>query len=257
MRIAILFVALLTVSGAGRAMACDPVSIYAAASTTDAVRDIAEAFTTESGCEITTVFAGSSTLAKQIEAGAPASIFLSANESWMEELAAKSLTLQNTRSDLLSNELVLITTKGEPFDFRFSEGADLAAALEGQRLALANPDGVPAGIYAKQALTAMNLWDGIKKNVVFADDVRAALAWVARGEARAGIVYRTDARITPDVEVVAAVPAATHDQVNYPVSLIAGQENPTARDFLAYLKGPSSARIFAKYGFAPLEAPIN
>lgn len=257
MRHAILFAALLTIVGVGSASACEPVSIFAAASTTDAVSDIASAFKEESGCEVTTVFAGSSTLAKQIEAGASAAIFLSANESWMDELDSKGLTVQNTRSDLLANDLVLVAPQGEPLDFAFGDGADLAAALDGCRLALANPDGVPAGIYAKQALTKMGLWDSVQENVVAAEDVRAALAWVARGEARAGIVYRTDARISPDVVIAAAVPSETHDPVNYPVSLVAGHENETAKEFLAYLKGPAGARVFAEYGFTPLEAPVN
>lgn len=257
MRVAVFFTALVTILGAGSAMACEPVSIYAAASTTDAVRDIAGSFEDEAGCAVTTVFAGSSTLAKQIEAGAPAAIFLSANESWMDELDAKGLTIRETRTDLLANDLVLISPIDEPLDFQFTEDADLMAALEGGRLALANPDGVPAGIYAKQALTKMGLWDAVRESVVAAEDVRAALVWVARGEARAGIVYRTDARISRDVEIAAAVPSDTHNPVNYPVSLIAGHESGTARDFLAYLKGPSGARIFAEYGFTPLEAPVN
>lgn len=257
MRVTVFFSALVMTLSAGNAIACEPVSIYAAASTTDAVSDIAGSFQGETGCEVTTVFAGSSTLAKQIEAGAPAAIFLSANESWMDELDGKGLVVSGTRSDLLANDLVLISPRDEPLDFQFTEGADFMAALEGGRLALANPDGVPAGIYAKQALTKMGLWDAVRKNVVAAEDVRAALVWVARGEARAGIVYRTDARISSDVEIAAAVPADTHDPVNYPVSLIAGHENGTARDFLAYLKGPSGARIFAEYGFTPLEAPVN
>ena len=257
MRATSFLLVLLALFSAGRAFACEPVSIYAAASTTDAVNDIASAFKKETGCHVTTVFAGSSTLAKQIEAGAPASLFLSANESWMDELERKGLVAPDTRSDLLANDLVLVVPKGEPLDFKFGHGANLAAALEGGRLALANPDGVPAGIYAKQALTKMDLWNGVKESIVAAEDVRAALAWVARGEARAGIVYRTDARISPDVEIAAAVPGDSHDPVNYPLSLVAGQESETARDFLAYLKGPAGARVFAEHGFTPLEAPVN
>lgn len=257
MRKTIFCLTFLTAFAAGNAYACDEVSIYAAASTTDAVTEIAGAFHGETGCKVTTVFAGSSTLAKQIEAGAPASVFLSANESWMDELEKKEIVLADTRSDLLANDLVLVVPKDEPLDFSFADGADLEAALDGGRLALANPDGVPAGIYAKQALMKMGLWSGVEKSVVVAEDVRAALTWVTRGEARAGIVYRTDARISPDVEIAAAVPEETHDPVNYPVSLVAGHQSETAKEFLAYLKGPAGAKVFASYGFTPLETPVN
>lgn len=257
MRVTLCCLAFLAALGAGKAIACEPVSIFAAASTTDAVTGIAQAFEAETGCNVTAVFAGSSTLAKQIEAGAPASIFLSANESWMDELEKKNLVLPGTRSDLLANELVLVVQKGQKLEFSFDEDADLAAALAGGRLALANPDGVPAGIYAKQALTQTRHWDGVAASIVAAEDVRAALVWVARGEARAGIVYRTDARISTDVEIAVAVPEETHDPVRYPVSLVTGRANKTARDFLAYLKGPAGARVFAEYGFTPLDTPVN
>ncbi|WP_421860673.1 molybdate ABC transporter substrate-binding protein [Parvibaculum sp.] len=257
MRVTLCCLALLMAFGSKQALACEPVSIFAAASTTDAVTGIAQAFEAKTGCKVTAVFAGSSILAKQIEAGAPASIFLSANESWMDELEKENLVMPGTRSDLLANELVLVVQKGQKLDFSFDEDTDLAAALAGERLAIANPDGVPAGIYAKQALTQMGLWDGVVTSIVAAEDVRAALVWVARGEARAGIVYRTDARISPDVEIAAAVPEETHDPVRYPVALVAGRANETARDFLAYLRGPAGARVFAEYGFTPLGTPVN
>ena len=257
MRLTPLFAAILTVLSAGGALACEPVSIYAAASTTDAVTDISKDFIAQTGCKVTTVFAASSTLAKQIEAGAPASIFLSANESWMDELEKNELIVADTRIDLLANDLVLIAPKDQPLDFSFAEDTDLSSALEGGRLALANPDGVPAGIYAKQALVHMGLWESVERSVVAADDVRAALIWVARGEARAGVVYRTDASISPDVVVAAAIPAGTHDPVNYPVALVTSNVNDTARRFLAHMKGPAGARVFAEYGFTHLEAPVN
>lgn len=257
MRVPLLPLAFVICLACEDALACEPVSIYAAASTTDAVTEIAKAFDEETGCKVTTVFAGSSTLAKQIEAGAPASIFLSANESWMDELDKQGLIAADTRTDLLANDLVLVTPKGRPLGFGFDENEDLAAALEGGRLALANPDGVPAGLYAKQALIHMGLWEAVEGSVVAADDVRAALVWVARGEARAGIVYRTDARISPEVEIAATVPANTHAPVNYPVTLVAQHENDTARQFLAYMKGPAGARVFAEFGFTHLAAPVN
>jgi len=242
---------------AGRAAACEPVSIYAAASTTDAVKDIAEAFRAETGCTITTVFASSSILAKQIDAGAPASLFLSANEEWMDELQQRGLLAAGTRTDLLANDLVLIMPKGQPLDFSFGEGANLASALKNGRLALGDPEGVPAGIYAKQALVRLGQWDAVSARIVASDDVRTALAWVARGEARAGIVYRTDARISPDVDIAVAIPENSHEPVRYPIAAIEGRVNGTSSEFMAFVTGLSGAGIFARHGFTPLATPVN
>ncbi|MCF8470980.1 MAG: molybdate ABC transporter substrate-binding protein [Parvibaculum sp.] len=239
------------------ATACEPVTIFAAASTTDAVSEIAKSFKGISGCEITTVFASSSILAKQIDAGAPAAIYLSANESWMDDLETKGRLVAGTRTDILGNELVLIAPEDEPLDFTFDSGADLAAALGTGRLALGNPDGVPAGIYAKEALVTLGLWDNLSPNIVASEDVRGALAWVARGEARAGIVYRTDAQISSEVTIVATIPERSHKTIRYPIALIEDRENKTAREFLAYLEGAAGAAIFARYGFTQLTAAVN
>tara|TARA_R110002110_G_scaffold143118_6_gene331802 strand:+ start:1519 stop:2304 length:786 start_codon:yes stop_codon:yes gene_type:complete len=241
----------------GSASACEPVAIFAAASTTDAVSEIAKSFTGISGCEITTVFAGSSILAKQIDAGAPAMIYLSANESWMDDLEAKGRLVAGTRTDILGNDLVLIAPKDEPLDFTFDSGAGLAAALGAGRLALGNPDGVPAGIYAKEALVTLGQWDSLSPNIVASEDVRGALAWVARGEARAGIVYRTDAKASPEVTIIATVPEHSYRKIRYPIALIRDRENKTARAFFAYLKGAPGAAIFARYGFTQLTAAAN
>lgn len=241
----------------GSASACEPVAIFAAASTTDAVSEIAKSFKGQSGCEVTTVFAGSSMLAKQIDAGAPAAIYLSANENWMDDLETKGRLVAGTRTDILGNDLVLIAPKDEPLDFTFDSGADLAAALRTGKLALGNPDGVPAGIYAKEALVTLGLWDALSSNIVAAEDVRGALAWVARGEARAGIVYRTDAQISPKVTIIATIPEHSYKNIRYPIALIEDRENETARNFFAYLKGAPGAAIFARYGFTQLPAAAN
>lgn len=255
-RFALLVAALLTV-GASPAVACEPVSVYAAASTTDSLTEIARAFAVETGCEVMTVFASSSTLAKQIEAGAPAAIFLSANSDWMDRVEDGDLLAPDTRKDILGNDLVLIAPKSEPLAYRFADDASLAAAIGEGRLALGNPDGVPAGIYAKEALVHLGEWDGVASRVIAGDDVRTALAWVARGEARAGIVYRTDAQVSPDVVIVDTVPEDAHEPVRYPIALIEENTNETARDFLAFTSGATASRIFARFGFTPLGAQVN
>ncbi|MBI1262457.1 MAG: molybdate ABC transporter substrate-binding protein [Rhizobiales bacterium] len=240
--------------------ACEPTSIFAAASTTDAVTTIAADFETRTGCKITTVFAGSSTLAKQIEAGAPAQIFLSANESWMDKLAADHLIDTASRQKLLGNELVLIAPKNETLSFSFGEGQSLKAAIGKGKLALADPASVPAGIYAREALTHLKLWDALADQIVAAGDVRAALAWVERGEARAGIVYRTDARISDKVVIVAALPDDSHEAVTYPVALVTDRQmttNDTAQRFMAYLASDDASKVFADFGFKPMSVPVN
>lgn len=242
------------------AFACEPTSIYAAASTKDALTKIAAEFESDTGCKIDMVFAGSSTLAKQIGAGAPAQLFLSANESWMDKLAGQKLIDTKSRKDLLGNELVLIAPAGEPLTFAFTKGADLQAKLGDGKLALADPDAVPAGIYAKQSLTTLGMWDGVSRQIVAAEDVRAALAWVERGEARAGIVYRTDARIAKNVTIVVALPEDSHEAVNYPVALVMDAKTAptqTAKQFLSYLSSTKSSEVFADFGFKPLSMPTN
>lgn len=260
MRIKVSLLALTLFALPVSAHACEPTSIYAAASTKDALTKIATDFEGKTGCKIDMVFAGSSTLAKQIASGAPAQLFLSANESWMDKLTDQKLIDTASRRDLLGNELVLIAPAGEALAFSFTKGADLHAALGDGKLALADPEAVPAGIYAKQSLTNLGMWDGISHQVVAAEDVRAALAWVERGEARAGIVYRTDARIASKVTIVAALPEESHEAVNYPVALIDdGKTAPTqtARQFLSYLLSAKSSEVFSHFGFKPLALPTN
>lgn len=257
MRHFLLPLAVLVGFAAKPALGCEPVSVYAAASTTDALTEVAQSFAAKTGCEVTTVFASSSTLAKQIEAGAPATIFLSANVGWMDRLEEADLLVPDTRTDLLGNDLVLVAPKAEPLSYRFSSDAGLATALGKGKLALGNPDGVPAGIYAKEALIHLGEWEAVTSSVIAGDDVRTALAWVARGEARAGIVYRTDAQISPDVAIADTVPGDAHQPVRYPIALIEDNANETARDFLAFARSATASRIFDQFGFTPLLAPVN
>lgn len=240
--------------------ACEPTSLFAAASTTDAVTKIAGDFEVKTGCKVTTVFAGSSTLAKQIEAGAPAQLFLSANESWMDKLASDGLVDSATRMDLLGNELVLIAPKDEALQYSFEEGASLTTAIGDGKLALADPEAVPAGIYAREALIHLKLWDDVAGQIVSSGDVRAALAWVERGEARAGIVYRTDARISDKVIIVATIPNDSHEAVTYPLALVVEGQKPaseTAKAFMTYLSSAKASKVFAAFGFTSLSAPAN
>jgi molybdate transport system substrate-binding protein len=217
--------------------------VFAAASLTEALDAVNAGF---KGAKITTSYAGSSALARQIEAGAPADVFISANPGWMDRLQKDGLIVAGTRHELLTNHLVVIGHKGaKPFT-SFSE---LDAALGKNRLALAMTKAVPAGIYARQALTAAGLWDRIAPRVAEADNVRAALRLVDWNEAPYGIVYSTDAVADKDkVTVVWRIDDSLHDPIRYPVGLVKGA-HPAAADYLAYLRSPAAAAIFARYGF--------
>ncbi len=232
------------------ALAAEKVTVFAAASTTNALTDIGKLFVEKKLGEFTPSFASSSTLAKQIEGGAPANIFLSANEEWMDYLEEKKLIDVATRSNLLSNKIVLIA----PADSKLSKvdisaNFDLAKLLAGGKLAMGDPDHVPVGMYGKTALEKLGAWQGVEGNVARAKDVRAALALVERGEAPLGIVYATDAAITDKVKVVGIFPEDSHPPIAYPIALVAGAETPAAKSFLELLKTTEARVIFEKYGF--------
>jgi molybdate transport system substrate-binding protein len=222
--------------------------VFAAASLTNAVGDIGEAFTARTGVALKCSFASSSVLARQIEAGAPADLFLSADTGWMDYLERRGLLRPGTRRDLLGNELVLIAPVGSSVHLTLAPGVNLAAALSSGRLATGDPDSVPAGRYAKAALTSLGLWGELSSRLARAENVRAALEYVARGEAPLGIVYRTDALAEKRVRVVAVFPAASHPPIVYPVALTAraGAEAAAFEDFLL---GDEARRIFSRYGF--------
>ena len=195
-------------------------------------------------------YAASSQLAKQIEAGAPAELFISADQDWMDYVATRKLIVADTRGDLLGNALVLVAPKDSKVQLAIAPGFDLAGALGADgKLALGEPNSVPAGKYAKAALTKLGVWDGVATHVVAADNVRAALNFVVRGEAALGVVYRSDAVSEPAVRVVATFPGDSHAPIIYPAALVAGHATPAARKLLELLKQPKQQAVFKELGF--------
>ena len=226
------------------------VTVFAAASTTNAISDIGKLFEAQGQGKLRASFASSSTLAKQIESGAPAEIFLSANENWMDYLEQKGLVLAGSRIDYLGNSLVLVAPADSQIKAEIRPGFPLLEWLGQGRLSLGDPDHVPAGIYAKAALTKLGVWDQVEPRLARAADVRGALALVERGETPLGIVYATDAAITPKVKVVGVFPEDSHPAIVYPLALVGEKASPTAKAFYEFLRGPEARAIFNKYGFA-------
>lgn len=224
--------------------------VFAAASTTNAVTDIGNAFAAKGLGKIKASYASSSALAKQIESGAPASVFISADEQWMDYVDQKKLLVANTRVDLLGNKLVLIAPKDSKIKTEITKGMDIGKLLGGGRMSVGDPAHVPAGLYAQEALKNLGLWDQVKDHLASAEDVRAALAFVERGETPLGIVYATDAAISDKVKVIATFPDGSSAPVLYPVALVAGHDDAESRAFFDFLKGPEAKAIFLKYGFA-------
>jgi len=221
--------------------------VFAAASTSDAISAIADEYESRTGVTVRRNFASSSTLARQIQAGAPADVFISADTLWMDAVEADGLIDSASRVDLLGNGLVLIAPADEPFDFNVEGRRSLAEAFVG-RLALGDPEHVPAGRYARQALRSLGCWTELEQRVAVAMDVRGALAFVERGEARAGIVYRSDARITDRVIIVAAIPDEHHDAIAYPVALTT-DAHTSAADFAGFLTGENARDVLRAAGF--------
>jgi molybdate transport system substrate-binding protein len=248
LRIAIL-VMLLGLQPAPLAAGAD-VRVFAAASLREAMDAQAQRFEADTGNKVAVVYGGSNALARQIEAGAPAQIFISADEDWMDYLERRGLLLAGTRSNLLGNTLVLIATASSKQALRIAPGFSLAEALGNGKLAMANPDSVPAGKYGKSALEALGKWKSVEKQVVRTDNVRAALALVARGEAAFGIVYSTDALAERSVRIVDSFPESTHAPIVYPAALIAPAA-PAAKAFLEFLSSRAARPIWQKYGFLP------
>jgi molybdate transport system substrate-binding protein len=230
------------------AQAQDRVLVFAAASLRNALDDAALGF---SGPRPVISYAGSSSLAKQIERGAPASIFISADRDWMNYVQQLGLLEPGTRRDLLGNRLVLVAPRGSTVKLEIAPGMPLLRALGGGRLALGDPYHVPAGKYARAALESLGLWDSVKAHVAATENVRIALALVARGEAPLGVVYETDAREEPGVRVVGRFDASLHPPIVYPMALLKGAP-PAARAFTAYLRGDRARAVFRQHGFSPL-----
>jgi len=228
----------------------DDVVVFAAASLKNALDQVAASYKAETGKTVSINYAGSNVLAKQIEQAAPADIFFSADLAWMDYLQEKNLIAKDTRRTLLGNKLVLVAAKDADATIELAPGAKLAGLLgKDGKLAMANVDSVPAGKYGKAALQKLGLWDTVSARVVQADNVRAALAFVARGEAPLGIVYQTDANAEPAVKTVAAFPADSHAPIVYPVALTAASTNPDAKAFLEYLESDKAKPAYEKQGF--------
>ena len=241
---------LFALAGSMNAQAAD-VTVYAAASLSHALKDIAASWkATHKDDEIKPSFAASSTLAKQIEAGAPADIFVSADRQWMDYLSERNLIEKTSRRDLLGNTLVLITPVEKKVKVNVQKGA--AAPDFSGKLCMGEPGSVPAGIYGKQALQRLGWWPALEKRVVATEDVRTALAFVERAECPLGIVYETDAKISRKVVIAARFPAGSHDPVVYPLALLP-KASATAKDFFSYLQSADAATLFRRYGFTVLK----
>jgi molybdate transport system substrate-binding protein len=228
------------------------VLVFVAASLKNALDDIAGQWQRESGKKAVISYAASNTLIKQIEQGAPADMFISADLDWMDYGQQKGLIKPDSRFNLLGNRLVLIAPKDSNVTAHIQPGFDLAALLKGGRLAMGNVDAVPAGRYGKAVLEKLGAWDGVKDKIAQAENVRAALVLVARGEAPLGIVYQTDAASDPTVKIVGTFPENTHPPIIYPIALTKESSNPDAQAFLNYLRSPAARAAFERQGFTVL-----
>lgn len=230
----------------------DGLRIFAAASLKTALDEVIVSWNSARPAETHSavgVYAATSALAKQIEEGAPADLFISADLAWMDELEKKSLVRPGTRRDLLTNTLVLIAPAGAGTPSGQTPESVLEQLLHDGRLALGKTDSVPAGKYARQALESLGIWNAVKDRLAEQVNVRAALQLVARGETPLGIVYGSDAHASPGVTVVAAFPEASHRPIVYPAAIVASSIHPQAEEFLAFLPSPAAAAIFAANGF--------
>lgn len=228
-----------------------PLTVFAAASLKESLDEAAAAFGKASGQQVRVSYAGSSALARQIEQGAPADLFFSADLDWMDYLQQRGLIDSGSRRNLLGNSLVLVApATGDTRPLNLRPGADLLPRLgRSGRLALALTASVPAGKYAKAAFTSLGMWPALAPRVAEAENVRAALMLVARGEAPLGVVYASDARAEPAVRVVAAFPAGSHPPVVYPLARTSASTHPQADAFARWLASPAAAAIFRKHGF--------
>jgi molybdate transport system substrate-binding protein len=234
----------------GGSAAAGPLTVFAAASLKNALDDIDNAWKEQGGQGVQASYASSSTLAKQIEQGAPADVFLSADAQWMDYVMKRGLVA--TPHDLLGNRLALIAGSGTEIKVDIRPGFDLAGPLGNGRLAVGDPSNVPAGIYAKEALQHLGAWQAVEMHLAPAADVRAALTLVSRGEAPLGIVYETDAKVDPKVRIVALFPESSHTPIHYPVAVVKASTNPDAAKFAAFLDSAAARQIFQRYGFTVL-----
>lgn len=223
--------------------------VLAAASLQESMNAAADAWAARGHARPVLSFAGSSALARQIRAGAPADLFLSADEEWMSNIERAGLLAHGTRANVAGNALVLIAPAKRPVRLHIGKGMPLARALGDGRLAMANPDAVPAGKYGKAALTALGVWPSVAAKVARGENVRSALALVERGEAPLGIVYATDARASDGVQVVGTFPARSHAPIRYPLARLKDSRHPDAEAFRRFLLSGAGKAILAHYGF--------
>ena len=237
----------------GPALAQDKVTVFAAASMKNALDAANAEWAKETANEATVSYAASSALAKQIEAGAPADVFISADLAWMDYVAGKKLIKDSTRINLLGNRLVLVapSDKAKPVDIK--EGFDLAGLVGDGKLAMGAVDSVPAGKYGKAALEKLGAWSAVQNKVAGAESVRAALVLVSRGEAPYGSVYQTDAAADPGVKIVGTFPQDSHEPIIYPVAILSESKSPAATAYLDFLKSAKAAPYFEKQGFTILK----
>jgi molybdate transport system substrate-binding protein len=239
----------------GAAVAAAPVTVFAAASLQESLTAAAEIWKQAAGGVAKLSFGASSAMARQIRQGAPADVFLSADLEWMDWLAERKLIVPASRRNLLGNSLVLIAPAGSKTTVKIGKGMALAKALGSGRLSVADTTAVPAGKYARTALTALGVWPSVEGKLLPGENVRAALAYVSRGEAPLGIVYATDAKADPKVRVVGTFPPASHPAILYPGAVLTGSRNAAAASFLGFLQGPQASAVFRKAGFNLLARP--
>ncbi len=224
-------------------------TVFAAASVKEALDEQVGRFQAETGDRIVVSYGGSNALARQVEAGAPADVFLSADTDWIDYLDKRDLLRPGTRTDLLRNRLVLIAPADVRASLSIGPGFALGPALGSGRLAMANPESVPAGKYGKAALAALGVWTSVESRIARTDNVRAALVLVARGETPLGIVYTTDAIAEPKVRIVDTFPEQTHPPIVYPIAIIASSRSPIAQRFVDNLHSPAARVIWVRHGF--------
>ena len=232
-------------------------TIFAAASLKNALDDVDAAFTKATNIKVTASYAASSAIAKQMESGAPADAFISADLNWMDYVAGKNLIKTDTRFNMLGNKLVLIAGKDSKLDkVEIAQGFDIAKLAGDGRIAVADVKAVPAGLYAKAALEKLGSWAAAEPKLAQAENVRATLAFVARGETPIGIVYETDAKVEPNVKIIAYFPDGSYPPVTYPVAATAAAKPDTAK-YLEFLRSSASKAVFEKYGFSFLIKPVS
>jgi molybdate transport system substrate-binding protein len=247
-RVATMFALLLLLPVPASAQPAEPLTVFAAASLTDALQEVGTDFTRRTGLPVRFSFASSAVLARQLEAGAPAGIFISADRDWMDHVQSRGLIVRSSRVALLRGRLVLIAPVDSKVQLRIGRGFPLARALGGGRLAIGDPQAVPAGRYARAALTAYGVWPSVAARLAPAENVRAALLLVARKEAPLGIVYETDAKAEPRVRIVGTFPSGSHPPIVYPMA-VTSKASPAAANFARYVQGSAAAVIFRRHGF--------